>query len=107
MSMTCGATHLGEGRCRFLVWAPLAEKVEAQLVSPRERLVSLEKRARGCYHAVVQDVEPGTLSLSWLNGKTERPHSASRFQPQGVHGPSRVVDLCFDWLDQRWHGLPL
>ena len=32
----------------------------------------------------------------------------SRHQPQGVHGPSRVVDPgAFSWSDAGWAGIPL
>jgi maltooligosyltrehalose trehalohydrolase len=32
----------------------------------------------------------------------------SRFQPEGVHGPSAIVDISgFSWTDQYWRGLPL
>ena len=41
-----GATYLGEDRCGFRVWAPLAERVEVRLVSPREALFPLEKGER-------------------------------------------------------------
>jgi len=38
----------------------------------------------------------------------ERPDVASRFQPEGVHGPSQVVDLSdFRWTDSPWKGLDL
>lgn len=40
-------------------------------------------------------------------GVVERPDPASRCQPRGVHGPSRVVDPHFDWQDQAWKGIPL
>ena len=34
------------------------------------------------------------------------PDPASRFQPEGVHGPSEVVDpLAFPWSDETWPGL--
>ena len=35
-----------------------------------------------------------------------RPDPASRYQPEGVHGPSRVVDPSFNWTDHDWHGVP-
>jgi len=38
---------------------------------------------------------------------SEYPDPASRFQPQGVHGPSQVTDPYFPWEDDRWSGLPL
>jgi maltooligosyltrehalose trehalohydrolase len=39
--------------------------------------------------------------------RTERADPASRFQPEGVHGPSEVVDSGFAWTDQGWSGIPL
>jgi maltooligosyltrehalose trehalohydrolase len=42
-----------------------------------------------------------------LDGRVERPDPASRFQPDGVHGPSEVVDPNdFQWSDAGWHGRP-
>ena len=36
------------------------------------------------------------------------PDPASRFQPEGVHGPSEVVDpLAFQWSDETWPGLTI
>ncbi len=102
-----GATYLGEGRCRFLLWAPRAQKAEVHILAPQERLVPLEKRDRGYYHAVVEGVEPGSLYKYRLEGQKELPDPASRLQPQGVHGPSQVTDSTFPWEDQHWFGLPL
>ena len=103
-----GATPLGDGRCRFLVYAPKAEKVEVRLLSPRERTVALERDERGYHHGVAEDVPPGALYLYRLDGAKERPDPASRFQPRGVHGPSQVVDRdAFPWEDGEWTGLPL
>jgi maltooligosyltrehalose trehalohydrolase len=42
-----------------------------------------------------------------VDGKAQRPDPASRSQRDGVHGPSRIVDLQFDWRDGSWRGLPL
>jgi maltooligosyltrehalose trehalohydrolase len=43
-----------------------------------------------------------------LNDHVEHPDPASRFQPEGVHGPSEVIDpIGFRWSDESWHGLPL
>ena len=102
-----GATWLGRGEGRFLVWAPEAELVEVCLVRPPKRLVPLRKEANGYHQAVVKGVAPGDLYLLCLDGEKERPDPASRFQPQGVHGPSQVLDQGFDWRDQGWAGLDL
>ncbi|MDI6752977.1 MAG: malto-oligosyltrehalose trehalohydrolase [Thermodesulfobacteriota bacterium] len=101
-----GATYLGEGRCRFCVWAPLAQRVEVRIVSQPERVVSLEQ-AKGYHLASMEKVEPGSLYFYRLDGQKERPDPASHFQPQGVHGPSQVVDPDFPWKDETWLGLPL
>ncbi|MCI0483050.1 MAG: malto-oligosyltrehalose trehalohydrolase [candidate division NC10 bacterium] len=102
-----GARALGGERCQFCVWAPQSERVEVHLVAPRERLAPLQPEHRGYHAAVLEDVGPGSLYLYRLDGTTERPDPASRCQPQGVHGPSQVVNSDFPWEDQGWSGLPL
>jgi maltooligosyltrehalose trehalohydrolase len=108
IGLSLGATPLGDGRCRFLVYAPKAGKVEVRLLSPRERTVALERDERGYHHGLGEDVPPGTLYLYRMDGEKERPDPASRFQPRGVHGPSQVVDRdAFPWEAGEWTGLPL
>ncbi|HKA32511.1 MAG TPA: malto-oligosyltrehalose trehalohydrolase [Candidatus Binatia bacterium] len=106
LQVTLGATYLGGGKCRFEVWAPAAERVDVHIVAPKDRLFPLERAPRGYHAAVVDGPEPGSRYFYRLNDK-ERPDPASRFQPEGVHGPSEVVKRDFDWRDQRWPGLPL
>jgi maltooligosyltrehalose trehalohydrolase len=105
--VSLGAIYLGGGHCRFLVWAPLAVRVEVRLVSPGESLLPLQKDERGYFSGVIANVEPGCLYFYRLNGEQDFPDPASRFQPQGVHGPSQVVDPRFSWEDVHWSGLPL
>jgi len=102
-----GATYLGDGRCQFLVWAPFIQKVEVHIVSPKELIVPLVQAAQGYHQSIVEGVEPGCLYLYRLDSEKERPDPASRYQPQGVHGPSQVLDSHFPWQDQDWSGLPL
>jgi len=102
-----GATYLGNGRGHFLVWAPFAAQVEVHVVSPQERLLPLTRGARGYFAATVEGVEPGSLYSFRLDGDKERPDPASQCQPQGVHGPSQVIDPHFPWSDDTWAGLPL
>ena len=42
-----------------------------------------------------------------LDGGPELPDPASRAQPEGVHGPSQVVDLAYPWTDQAFRPAPL
>lgn len=107
LEMSLGALHLGGGRYRFRVWAPLVQKVEVHIVSPRERIVPLGREGRGYHHATVDGIEPGSLYLFRLDEDRDRPDPASRFQPQGVHGPSQMVETGFPWEEGMWTGLPL
>src|ERR1700722_6918189 len=102
-----GAVALGENRCSFLVWAPCARQVEVHIAEPCERTLKMENIRRGYFHLIAENIASGSLYRYRLDGKTERPDPASRHQPQGVHGPSEVVDNSFHWNDRGWHGLPL
>jgi maltooligosyltrehalose trehalohydrolase len=106
--MELGATPLGDGRCRFLVYAPNTERVEVRLISPQEGTVLLARDQYGYHRGVSEEAPPGALYLYRLDGDKERPDPASRFQPRGVHGPSQVVDRnSFSWGDGEWTGIPL
>ncbi|MCL5097817.1 MAG: malto-oligosyltrehalose trehalohydrolase [Candidatus Omnitrophica bacterium] len=104
---TLGADYLGENRCRFRVWAPKARLVEVAIQGAQRRLVPLARKDRAYHEGVLEDVPPGVDYLYRLDGRLERPDPASRFQPDGVHHASRVVDSRFSWKDDRWFGLPL
>src|SRR5438874_68755 len=98
-----GATDLGDGRCRFVVWAPRAARVEVHIVAPDDRILALEPGMRGYHRGVLDGLEPGSRYFYRLNGN-ERPDPASRYQPEGVHGPSQVVEHRFDWNEKAWFG---
>ncbi len=106
-ALELGAHYLGDNRCRFRVWAPVAQRVEVCLLGPTPRIVPLEREAWGYHAGELDDVAPGARYRYRLYGRIERPDPASRSQPLGVHGPSEVVDLRFAWTDQAWRGLPL
>jgi len=101
-----GASWLGEGRCQFLVWAPYADSAAVRLQSSGNA-VPMAPESRGYYRVVLDDVAPGTHYQYVLNGAKIRPDPASRFQPEGVHGPSAVVDSSFPWTDDAWRNPPL
>lgn len=105
--LTLGAIPGGSGRCAFRVWAPKAQTVEVCLVAPTRRIVPMEKNGHGYHVAVADDVPPGSDYVYRLDGRAERPDPCSRWQPRGVHGPSRVADTVFEWTDGSWFGPPL
>jgi malto-oligosyltrehalose trehalohydrolase len=48
----------------------------------------------------------GDLYRFLVDGRGPFPDPASRFQPEGVHGPSEVIDpTAFQWTDQTWQGI--
>lgn len=100
-----GATYLGSGRCCFLIWAPFPDQIQLHLIDPEDRLIELVPLTNGYHYAEVDGVPPGTLYAYLLDGEHDRPDPASRWQPQGVHGPSAVVDPgAFQWHDAHWFG---
>ncbi len=101
-----GATLI-DGGCRFRVWAPAATSVEVHVVGSEERLVPLVRGAGGYWQADVPGCAAGTRYFYRLDGSTDRPDPASRYQPDGVHAASEVVDPAFRWTDEAWCGLPL
>ncbi len=106
--MVLGAHYEGSGRCAFTVWAPMPDTMTLKIVSPAERLVPMTRVERGYWRAEAENAFPGTQYVYQLDGEKERPDPSSRFQPEGVHGPSEVVDhSAFSWDDLGWTGLAL
>jgi maltooligosyltrehalose trehalohydrolase len=98
-----GAIYLGHRTCRFRVWAPLIAPVGVHLLGT-DRLIPLEKSGRGYHEAIVEGVAPGDLYRYNLGPEIDRADPASRSQPQGVHGPSAIVNEQFSWDDPQWSG---
>lgn len=91
----------------FRVWAPHAETLSLKICSPAAKTLPMRKGADGYWELFVPGARPGTRYKYELNGD-ERPDPASCSQPEGVHGPSEVVDhSAFRWTDSAWRGLAL
>lgn len=101
-----GANRLPDGRWEFLVWAPKSGSVAIHSCDSNE-VIPMEAGPGGYYFAVL-NLDPGTKYLYRLEDGRELPDPASRFQPEGLHGPSQLVDArSFEWTDQGWKGHPL
>jgi maltooligosyltrehalose trehalohydrolase len=106
--MKIGANYIDRGRCEFVVWAPFLDSVRLKIVYPEHRVLQMEKNSEGYWKKVVEGVFPGNLYFYYLNNQTERPDPASHYQPQGVHGPSQIIDHnSFHWEDEKWRGIAL
>lgn len=107
-SLDLGATPQTDDVVRFRVWAPYAKTVAVRLLGEERHPVPLRSDRYGYFEALIRHVPPLTRYQYLLDGSLERPDPASRFQPEGVHGPSAVVHPHdFRWIDQSWGGLPL
>ncbi|ASZ15059.1 malto-oligosyltrehalose trehalohydrolase [Chitinophaga pendula] len=102
-----GALLQEDGRCSFRVWAPLANKVTLSLDVADMRSYAMERGEYGYWETIVERIVPGTKYFYVLDDGNPLPDPASRHQPEGVHGPSAVVDPYFSWTDQAWQGLEL
>lgn len=104
-----GAT-VGGGGVRFRVWAPAATSVDTIVETPG-RVPTTHPMARdadGYFEVTVASAADGDRYRYRPDGRGPFPDPASRFQPDGVHGPSQVVDWrLFPWTDQAWRGVPL
>jgi maltooligosyltrehalose trehalohydrolase len=71
--------------------------------------VDLTTSDDGYFTGLARNAAAGTLYRYRLDGDERLlPDPASRFQPEGPHGPSRIVDPeAFAWTDADWRGLAL
>jgi maltooligosyltrehalose trehalohydrolase len=102
---TLGAWRDG-GQTHFRVWAP--ERRNVELVTGERHDRTLGPLADGFFGGSFDDIHEGTLYRYRLDGEGPFPDPASRFQPDGVHGPSAVVNSrTFEWSDTSWKGRTL
>jgi maltooligosyltrehalose trehalohydrolase len=94
----------GEGT-HFRVWAPAARAV-AVVFDDGGEAAPLRAEGGGYHAALVPQARPGTRYRFRLDGKESFPDPASRWQPEGPHGPSEVVEPeAFRWSDEGWRGV--
>src|SRR5262245_25258859 len=103
-----GAEVIPEGGVHFRTWAPAATTVEVVLeAGPGQGITQkLIVDEDGYAEGEVFEAGPGTRYRLRLDGGTALyPDPASRYQPEGPHGASEVVDATrFAWTDHRWSG---
>lgn len=102
-----GAEPAPDGGTDFRVWAPDADRVQLVLISPagtREQ-VSMLPDDSGYYSLKVSRAKPGMHYGFILGDENTYPDPASRFQPDGLNGLSRIEDpRTFQWTDEKWPG---
>ncbi|HEU5163782.1 MAG TPA: alpha-amylase family glycosyl hydrolase, partial [Thermoanaerobaculia bacterium] len=95
-----GAFHEAGGKTAFRIWAPRLERLELVL---GDEVLPMTKGPDGFFEARAE-APPGTRYGYRVDGRTI-PDPASRFQPDGLHGLSVVVDPSFRWTDAGWKGI--
>jgi maltooligosyltrehalose trehalohydrolase len=108
-----GAEVRLDGGVFFRVWAPRRSRVEANVgnsdgESNQQNLtIELRSEENGYFSGHVAEASPGMTYRYRLDGDSYLyPDPASRFQPQGPHGPSEIIDPArFQWTDQTWPGI--
>ncbi|HEY6745467.1 MAG TPA: malto-oligosyltrehalose trehalohydrolase [Mycobacteriales bacterium] len=90
----------------FEVWAPSHDRVRLRTLGHDHEM---SPTGDGMWRVVVPDAGPGT-DYGFLLGDddTPLPDPRSRWQPEGVHGPSRLYDTqAYEWKDADWTGRQL
>lgn len=93
-----------ENSCLFSVWAPEAAGME---VAVENKTYALQPESFGYWQNTLTETRPGDRYYFIIDGNAKRPDPASRFQPDGVHGASEIVDPHFVWNDGHWKGMPM
>ena len=100
-----GAELLPGGGASFRVWAPKRRRVEVVIEGGSAH--PLQAETGGYFSGQVAAAGAKTLYRYRLDGGDAFPDPASRFQPEGPHGPSAVVDPAYAWRDGGWKGRAL
>ncbi len=114
LNMTSGSTQarrfaigaeVAEAGTHFRVWAPDRKRVSVVDCSASNRAEQLlEPEDNGYHSGLVLGMSGGARYLFRLDDEPKLyPDPASRFQPEGPHGPSQVVESSnFAWQDQEF-----
>jgi maltooligosyltrehalose trehalohydrolase len=101
--LAIGAELQEHGGAHFRVWAPARERVD---VVVEGRAHALAREPDGHFSGFVGDARAGATYRYRLDGAREVPDPASRFQPDGPHGASAIVDPgSYRWRDTGWRGV--
>jgi maltooligosyltrehalose trehalohydrolase len=101
-----GAEPQPGGGVHFRLWAPAASRIWLDIDGDGTHPMSGEPG--DYFSALIDSARIGaTYGFRLDEGGRRFPDPASRFQPEGPHGPSEVVDpTVFAWTDAGWGGVP-
>ena len=102
-AMRFGALPQDDG-VRFRVLAPASRRLQLRLLTGAAAgTYQLEPHVDDTQSCVVAGAGAGDRYVYSIDNSDPRPDPASRFQPEGVHQPSEIVDPdAFRWRHARW-----
>src|SRR5579864_872692 len=105
--MPFGAELTATGEVRFRLWAPAARRVEVLLADEPVQALAMEALPGGWFALSTDAARTGSRYRFRIDGQHEVADPASRWNPQGVHGASAVVDpAAYPWDDADWQAPP-
>ena len=106
-----GAELITENQTHFRIWAPKARKLDVVIEQGPDSgrtFRSLTPEPAGYFSGAINAEVGSRYRFRVNNGEMLYPDPASRFQPDGPHGPSCIVDARqFKWTDSQWPGITL
>jgi maltooligosyltrehalose trehalohydrolase len=98
-------TEIRDDGVQVRVWAPRRKRVAVVIDGGGE--VALAREDGGYWSALVAELRAGSRYRFRLDDdETLYPDPASRFQPEGPHGSSEVIDpSAYEWSDAEWRGI--
>ena len=103
-----GAEYVADGRVHFRIWAPRVSGIA--VVLERGASISLQSEGEHAGYFSGEAAAPPGARYQFRLDSDDRfyPDRASRYQPEGPHGPSVVIDpSSFSWTDAAWRGVSL
>ena len=99
-----GAELVDAGTAHVRVWAPRARQVE--VVTPAGARSALAREGSGHFSGTWAASAGDRYQFTLDGDERLYPDPASRFQPEGPHGPSEIVDpSAFHWTVSGWTGV--
>lgn len=99
-----GAEYQSPDSAHFRVWAPLAHKIS--VIFATGQVTPLSAEADGYFSGTIPIAGPKYKYQ--IDGGEPFPDPASKYQPEGPHGFSQLVDPdAFTWSDSTWPGIRL
>lgn len=106
-----GAQLLSDNSVRFTLWAPHLEHPQIRVCSGPARgdhPLTPVPDSRGIFTVTVPGVGANADYGIVMGDGRLLPDPVSRWQPDGVHAPSRVLDQAdFNWSDDTWRGVAM